>query len=109
MVERQNRTLEQILKTLMNQHQGEWDYLLPYALFAYRTSIQESIRTTPFQMTFGRAPSLPEELILRGTPVDAFTAMSHQRNASTNFRTLYAQVEQSLKAAREKQKKYFDQ
>ncbi len=43
----------------VSEHQKDWDLFIPYALFAYRTSVQASTKETPFYIMFGRDPRLP--------------------------------------------------
>ena len=60
LVERFNRTLLEMLSTTVaDEH--DWDLSLPTLLLAYRTSVQETTGTTPFQLMFGRNPCLPED------------------------------------------------
>ena len=54
-----NRTVQAILAKAVKDDQRDWDLHLPQALFAYRTSVQESTGFTPFLLTFGRSPKLP--------------------------------------------------
>lgn len=42
MTERFNRTLISIMRHYVEDNQKDWDTLLPYATFAYNTSVQES-------------------------------------------------------------------
>ena len=42
----------------------DWDACLPYVLFAYRASIQESTQESPFYLMYGRDPQLPTEAVL---------------------------------------------
>ena len=37
----------------------EWDTRLPYVLFAYRTTPQESTRYSPYYLLYGREAALP--------------------------------------------------
>ena len=50
----------------------DWDRRLPYVLFAYRTSPQESTGQSPFALLYGREAVLPTEEVLR-PPVDRAT------------------------------------
>ncbi|KAL5510338.1 hypothetical protein EMCRGX_G005867 [Ephydatia muelleri] len=62
LVERFNRTLLEMLSTTVaDEH--DWDLSLPTLLLAYRTSVQETTGTTPFQLMFGRNPHLPEDVL----------------------------------------------
>jgi len=62
LVERFNRTLTSMLaKTVQGQ---DWDEHLSYVLYAYRTSIQESTKESPFYLLYGRDARLhTDELI----------------------------------------------
>ncbi len=44
--------------------QQDWDEHLPYLLFAYRSSVQESTRESPFCLLYGRDPRFPTETVL---------------------------------------------
>ncbi|KAL5463629.1 hypothetical protein EMCRGX_G032544 [Ephydatia muelleri] len=62
LVKRFNRTLLEMLTTTMaDEH--DWDLSLPTLLLVYRTSLQETTGTTPFQLMFGRNPCLPEDVL----------------------------------------------
>ena len=60
------------IRTYAETH-DDWDQLLPFAMFAYNTSIHEATKFTPFQIVFGktaRTPSSfpdPEKLETYGT------------------------------------------
>jgi len=42
----------------------DWDWNLLYLLFAYKASIQEFIRKSPFYLVYGRDPRIPTETVL---------------------------------------------
>ena len=52
--ERMNRTLEDMLRCLVNFHQDDWDHLLPLVEFAYNNQINASTKETPFYVDTGR-------------------------------------------------------
>ena len=54
LVERFNRTLTSMLAKTVEKDERNWDHRLPYVLFAYRTSLQESTRESPFHLLYGR-------------------------------------------------------
>lgn len=60
LVERFNRTLTAMLAKTVQSGGRDWDHQLPYVLFAYRASLQES----PFFLLYGRDPRLPVEHVL---------------------------------------------
>ena len=74
LVERFNRTLINMLAKTVEQGGRDWDTRLPYVLFAYRTSLQQSTVESPFFLLYGRDPRLPTESALsppqRRYPID---------------------------------------
>lgn len=64
LVERFNRTMTDMLAKTVDKSGRDWDVRLPYVLFAYRTSMQESTRESPFYLLYGRDPQLPTEAAL---------------------------------------------
>ena len=67
MVERFNRTLEAQLSMFVEDHQKDWDQLVPLMLMAYRTAVHETTGCTPASLMFGRDLKLPID-ILYGRP-----------------------------------------
>ena len=63
-VERFNRTLTNMLAKTVEKGGRDWDVRLPYVLFAYRSSPQESSRESPFFLLYGRDPRFPTEVAL---------------------------------------------
>ncbi|PIK38622.1 Retrovirus-related Pol polyprotein from transposon [Apostichopus japonicus] len=59
MVERFNRTLEDMLSLVVSENQKDWDSWLPYMLMAYRSAEHESTGFPPAELMFGRAVDLP--------------------------------------------------
>ena len=65
LTERFNATLTTIIISMyVNQHHTDWDTYIPYALFAYRTAIQETTKESPFYLLYGRDPRLPIDVSL---------------------------------------------
>ena len=67
LVERFNKTLQQMLSLFVNNRRDDWDDHIPYLLLAYRSSPQQSTQCTPNLLMFGREVRLPLEAIV-GTP-----------------------------------------
>ena len=61
--ERFNRTIEDMLSKFVSTNQRDWDEYLPLFLLAYRSSVHESIKQTPYMMFFGRHALLPVYLL----------------------------------------------
>ena len=63
-VERFNRTLLQMLKTVGNEEQDDWDEHLEYVVAAYRHSHHESTGYSAFYMMYGRHANIPLDVIV---------------------------------------------
>ena len=59
LVERFNRTLLSMLRTLTIERSLTWDEFLQDLLFAYRSARHESTKYTPFEVIYGRSCKLP--------------------------------------------------
>ena len=64
LVERFNRTLISMLAKTVEKGGKDWDEHLPFVLFAYRASEQQSTCESPFFLLYGRDPRLPTEAAL---------------------------------------------
>ena len=62
MVERFNKTLEGLLRALMNDEHSDWDERLPYVMMAYRSSVNETTGYTPNMMMLGREVTVPLDI-----------------------------------------------
>ena len=67
MVERFNRTLATMIASIIEDSKKNWDDLLPYVLFAYRTTVHSATGETPFYLMFGRDAVTPSDLIFQPT------------------------------------------
>ncbi|CAG2196726.1 unnamed protein product [Mytilus edulis] len=63
LVERFNRTVEDMLSKVVSRDQKNWDEVLPMVMLAYRTSEHDSTGQTPSMMMFGREAELPIDLV----------------------------------------------
>ena len=58
-IERMNKTLQNILAKCVNEERSNWSQQLPYVMMAYRSSVHESTGYTPQFLVFGQELSLP--------------------------------------------------
>jgi transposase InsO family protein len=65
MVERFNKTLLSMLRTLVDENQKDWDELLPFVLMAYRSVEQETTGCSPNYLMFGREVATPLDVMYR--------------------------------------------
>ena len=61
LVEHFHRTLTDMLAKSVVKGGKDWDKHLPYILFAYRSSVQNSTGESPFYLLYGRDPRLPTD------------------------------------------------
>ncbi len=66
-VERCNRTLLSMLRTVVSEQQNDWDDHLPAALCAYRSTPHASTGVSPHKMVYGVEMTLPMDLMLGDT------------------------------------------
>jgi len=54
--ERDNQILEQYLRSYYSYQQDDWVSLLPFAEYAYNTSMSESTKASRFEINYGFSP-----------------------------------------------------
>jgi hypothetical protein len=57
-----NRSLGDLLRSLVTEHHSQWDHILPQEEFAYNDSVNRSTRQSPFQIVYGMQPRGISEL-----------------------------------------------
>ena len=62
--ERLNKTLETLLRPMVEDHPTDWDLYLPMALRAIRTAVNPRTGFTPYYLMFGRNHTAPVDLAL---------------------------------------------
>ena len=80
LVERQNRTLQDMLSGYVSQHQYDWDRWVDLVAYAYNTSVHSATGYSPYEMVFGRIARTPLELDL-GLPLK-IPCSEHEYSAS---------------------------
>jgi hypothetical protein len=51
-----NRSLGDLLRSLVTEHHSQWDNILPQAEFSYNDSINRSTGQSPFHIVYGMQP-----------------------------------------------------
>ena len=67
LVEKFNSTLISMIAKSCDAKDRDWDDYLPYLLFAYRVSAQESTKESPFFLLYGRDARIPTSTVLSYT------------------------------------------
>ena len=83
----------------------DWDIQLPYVLFAYRASAQDSTGESPFFLLYGRDPVLPTREMLESPHERANTdADDYMREITLRMSTAWKTAQARIKEAQKKQK-----
>ena len=108
LVERFNHSLTTIISMYVSEHQSDWDRFIPYALFAYRTSIQSSINETPFYLLYGRDPRFPMDISL-SKPDELYNNTDNYRSVLINrFIEAHKLAHDNIELAQQRQKANYD-
>ena len=110
LVERYNRTLTARLSKTVEKTGQDWDERLPYDLFAYRASEQQSTLESPFFLLYGRDPRLPTPALF--CPVKA-KKMQDLKEYGTELQAkmgdAWELARRNVTKAQRKQKEFYDQ
>ena len=64
LVERVNGTVGQILRTLVADNPSFWEEMLDFAVMAYNSGYNRSVKESPYYLLYHRDPSLPYETMV---------------------------------------------
>lgn len=108
-VERFNRTLMQMLKTLTDMDKLSWKDSLNKLIFVYNCTRTEVTGFSPFYLLFGRSPRLPIDLMCN-LPTEA-GSLSHHRYAEQwrqGMQEAYAIAQENAKKSGQRNKRIYD-
>jgi hypothetical protein len=101
-----DRSLGDLLRSLVTEHHSQWDNILPQVEFAYNDSINRSTGKSPFQIVYGMQPRGFSEL--RDSEQDATRSASTEEFAEA-MKELQSQVKERLKNSSQEYKCRADQ
>jgi hypothetical protein len=94
-----NRSLGDLLRSLVTEHHSSWDSILPQAEFAYNDSVNRSTGKSPFQIVYGMQPRRVSEL---RDSEQADTSSTSVGEFAKAMKELHSQVKERLsKSSRE--------
>ena len=103
--ERQNRTLEEMMRARINFQQTDWDEHLAVAELAFNNSVQASTGFTPFYLNYGQEVQMPlDYAIAAAKPIN-------NPEAAVRIRRLHADLERArlhIEQAQHRQARYAD-
>ena len=109
LVERFNSTLINMLSKCAEKNGKDWDKQLPYVLFAYRATLQESTKESPFYLLYGRDPRLPSECAL-AVPTTPYMVdlQDYRTELTTSLSDAWLAAQEHITRAQAKQKQQYD-
>ena len=109
LVERMNKTIKQILTMYVNASHSNWDTHLQAAVSAYNTAIQDSIQCSPYEVVFGRKPSILADIVLsRPVQVDPKPLAQYLSDIKQSIKETSHHVGEQIAKAQSRQKEYYD-
>ena len=103
-VERQNRTLQDMLSAFVSQNRDDWNLWVDLAVYAYNTSSHESTGYSPYELVFGRVARTPIEVDL-GLPLKhPISPTEYSESVRKHLRSVQEVAQKHLEQSRLKQK-----
>lgn len=109
MVERFNRTIQQMLKHFVNDNRDDWDDHLPYLMMAYRASQHDSTLCSPNLLMLGREIPMPVDVMVGCPPSQRFACqIDYVEWLQDSIARAYAFAQHQLRKAAQRQKRAYD-
>ena len=109
LVECFNCTLSHMIAKCAQKNGSDWDKHLPFLLFAYHATIQDSTRESSFYLLYGRDPQLPTDSVLNYVKSPYVVDVNDCKTAMTiALSEAWKTAQENIKSAQEKQKRNYD-
>ena len=99
LVERQNRTIQDMLSAFVPQHRDHWDTWVSVIAYAYNTSTNEATGFSPYELVFGRTASTPIETHLDIPLKNPCSHSEYLQSVYCSIRSLKQSTQQNLVAS----------
>jgi transposase InsO family protein len=107
-IERFNKTLKKMLKLWVNRQHTDWDVLLPFALFAYNSSVHSTLKETPFYLNFARQPRTITDVLTNDDLLQRKTVHAYAHEVVERLKTVHEQVIDILQSVNDKRQQHID-
>lgn len=108
-VERFNRTLLQMLRTLTDRQKTSWKESLNKLIYAYNCTRSEVTGFSPFYLLFGRSPRLPIDLLFGLTSETGKTDhRTYMEKWTREMQEAYDIARENAKKSADRSKKHYD-
>ena len=113
MVERLNRTAQNMLKAIPEREKKRWKEHLPKLAFAYNTTVNKSTGYSPFFLMFGRHPRLPVDSIFgldpaQNAPVEQRSHSQFVDDWKRSMEQAFQLANQNIEKSAEYNKQHYD-
>ena len=98
-----------MLAKKVEQSGRDWDSHLPFVLFAYRVSMQESVKESPFYLLYGRDPRLLTALDIDSISKQEVDVDTYKGEIAVKMDEAWELARNNIKKAQRSQKIYYDQ
>jgi hypothetical protein len=98
LAESTNKTLQNILRKIVNENRTDWDQKLQSALWAYRTSYKTSIGSTPFRLAYGLEAVMPIEFTIPSLRIQVRERLNERDSEAKRVQYLLQLEEQRIES-----------
>ena len=104
-----NNTIINMLSKVVETSGRDWDLRLPFILFAYRVSVHDSTKESPFYLLYGRDARIPNDQVLSQLLSPYKVDVENYREELVDcLSTAWRLAKDSIKGAQDRQKKSYD-
>ena len=107
-VERFNRTLQDLISLNEKDAMDNWDIRLGVVLMAYRSNFQTTTGFTPHYLLFGREMRVPVDIMSGPQPFEPPTRLQAITDLRDTLRIVYNNVRRNVSESQRRQKDYYD-
>ncbi len=109
LVERQNRTLILLLRSVCSRRQDDWDKLLPSAMGAYNSTRHTSTGFSPHLLWFGRDKRIPLMLLFPKREAGYLTCREYIKQIFRRSAKIQQMARSNIRQSQIRQKRNYDQ